>query len=335
MNPKKSRVVICGLGPLGLLTVPFILERASLELVGAVDIDPQLAGRDVGELAGLGRVLGVKVRPDLEKTLRDTEAHVCILTTVSDLARLKPQLETAIRAGAYVVSTCEELSYPWTTAPDFCHQIDQLARENGVAVLGTGVNPGFLMDFLPQALTAVCRKVERVIVQRVQDASKRRIPFQKKIGAGLSLEEFAQKIKDGTLRHVGLTESLHMIASQFGWKLERTQDVIEPVVASERWVGETMTVQPGMALGVLQTGRGFRDGQEVITLVFRASVGEPDSYDRVLIEGEPRIDSTIKGGVHGDTATCAITVNAIRSIMKAAPGLHTMVDVPSVAWFEG
>ena len=281
------------------------------------------------------RPLGVKIRADLEKTLRDTEAHVCILMTVSDVARLKPQLETAIRAGTYVVSTCEELSYPWLTAPDFSHQIDELARENGVAVLGTGVNPGFLMDFLPQALTAVCRSVSPVKVERFQDASKRRVPFQKKIGAGLTLEEFAQKINEKTLRHVGLTESIHMIASQFGWKLDKTEDIIEPVVAAERWVGEEMTVEPGMALGVLQTGRGFRKGEELITMVFRAAVGEPDPHDRVLIEGEPRIDSTIKGGVHGDTATCAISINAIRSVMKAAPGLHTMVDLPCVAWFEG
>lgn len=334
MNPRKLRVVLCGLGPLGLKTIPFIVERQNLDLVGAVDVNPDLAGKDVGELAGL-EPLGLRVRADLEKTLRDTEAHVCLLLTVSDMVRITPQIETALRCGAHVVSTCEELAYPWLTAPELSHRIDQLARENGVAVLGTGVNPGFLMDFLPQALTAVCRKVERVIVERYQDAARRRIPFQKKIGAGLTLEEFAQRIKEGTLRHVGLTESLHMIASQFGWKLDKTEDIIEPVVASERWTGEAMTVEPGMALGVLQTGRGYRNGREVISLIFKAAVGEAASYDRVLIEGEPRIDSVIRDGVHGDTATCAISVNAIRSVVKSSPGLRTMADVPSVAWSEG
>ena len=335
MTTNKVRVVLSGLGPLGLKTVPFLLERKRIELVGAVDIDPGLAGKDLGELAGLGKSLGLPVTADLGRTLHETNADVCVLMTVSDMVRLAPQVETAVNAGAHVVSTCEELSYPWLTAPKLSKELDALAKEKEVAVLGTGVNPGFLMDYLPQAMTGVCREVKSVLVERYQDASKRRIPFQRKIGAGLTLEEFEEKKRAGTLRHVGLTESMHMLATQFGWTLDRTDDIIEPVIAAERWVGEAMTVEPGMALGVLQTGRGFRDGAEVISLVFRASVGERDPYDRIVIKGTPTIDSKIAGGVHGDVATCAITVNAIRSVLDAKPGLRTMADVPSVAWFEG
>ena len=243
------------------------------------------------------------------------------------MLRITPLVEKVVSLGIPVVTTCEELLHPWETAPVLAQGIDSAAMEAGVAVLATGVNPGFLMDSLPAFLTSVCSHVDRIEVDRYQDASKRRIPFQRKIGAGLSIDEFESRKEEGSLRHVGLTESMDFIAAQLGWKLDRREDVISPVVAESVFQVAGKEFPAGIATGVRQVGSGYIGETEKIRLVFQAAVGEPESYDEVRIHGEPNITSRIAGGVHGDIATCAIVLNAIKTVLKARPGLRTMADV--------
>lgn len=326
----KIKVIQYGLGPIGNRATQYLLERKNLEIVGAVDIDPQKVGKDVGELAGLDPV-GVKATDQADELMAQAGADIAVLTTSSNLEVVKDQILGIAAHGLNVVSTCEELAYPWGTEPAIARQIDAAAREAGVSVLGTGVNPGFLMDLLPVVLTGVCREVKSVTVERLQDAQFRRLPFQKKIGAGLTLDEFKKKVGEGTLRHVGLTESVHMVAAKLGWKLDRTEDIIEPVVAKEKVETKAMTIEAGDCLGVNQTGRGIKDGEQVITLVFRAAIGEPEPRDRVHIVGDPEFAATIPGGVNGDVATCAIVVNAIPNVVAAQPGLRTMADIEPVS----
>jgi 4-hydroxy-tetrahydrodipicolinate reductase len=256
------------------------------------------------------------------------------VTTVSSIVALESQVAELAKAKLHIVSTCEELFFPWKTNPEISKRIDKVCRENGVVCVGTGVNPGYLMDFLATVLTGVCQKVERVEVWRVQDASVRRIPFQQKIGAGLTLEEFEVKKNKGTLRHVGLPESVDFIASRLGWKLDRNVETLEPVIACEDIHSGYKPILKGMACGVHQVGKGFVGDKEVITLNFRAAVGEPESYDQVKIDGEPKIQSRIAGGVNGDIATCAITLNVARSVLEASAGFKTMSDIPGVAFFK-
>ena len=325
-------LVQVGLGPLGRKIIQFARERPAFRIVAAVDPDPAFAGKTLGQVCGL-EGLDIPVRPSLREALKGARPAAAILTTVSDLGRITPQIEQLLACRLPVVSTCEELVYPWVTQPGLAARIDREARRRKVAVLGTGVNPGFLMDALPVFLTAVAQEVQAVRVTRLQDASLRRVPFQKKIGAGLTLEQFEAKRREGTLRHVGLTESMHLIAARLGWRLERTEDVLSPVVAQARLVTEALTIEPGQAAGVQQIGRGFADGVERITLTFRASIGEPLSEDTVEIAGRPPIVSTIRGGVNGDVATCAITLNAVPRVLEASPGLKTMLDIPLVSCF--
>lgn len=327
-------IVQVGLGPLGQKCVRFALERGTIDIVGAVDPAPDKVGKDLGELCGLKK-LGVTVSADLATALAGRKADAAVLTTVSSLRKIESQIAEIAAAGLNIVSTCEELSYPWDTEPEISARIDEVCKAHGIACLGTGVNPGYLMDFLPSALTAVCQRVDRIKVSRIQDASKRRIPFQQKIGAGLTTDQFSDKVKAGTLRHVGLTESMHMIANRMGWTLDSTTESLIPVIAeTDIEIGYT-PIRAGMARGVEQIGIGYMDGEEVITLEFRAGVGEPESYDKVEVFGEPNIESTIPGGVNGDIATCAITINALRSIVDARPGLRTMTDIPAVAYTAG
>jgi len=309
------RIAQIGIGPLGREMTRSIHARPNMEVVAAVDTDTRLQGQDLGKLCSLGH-LGISVASS---------------TTVSDLLRITPQIEEILEAGLPVVTTCEELTYPWITAPEMAARLDAKARDKGVAVLATGVNPGFMMDTLPICLSAVCQRVEAIKVSRIQDAVHRRLPFQRKIGAGLDPGTFEAKRRSGALRHVGLTESMHMIGSRFGWKLDHTEEEITPVIAETSFKTPTMTIKPGMAAGVQQIGRAFVGSEERITLIFRASIGERDPEDTVEILGEPHIVSTIAGGVHGDVATCAVALNAVPLILKAEPGLRTMIDLPPVA----
>ena len=326
-------IVHVGLGPLGQMMVKSAVERGSFQIVGVVDTDPAKVGKDLGELCGIGR-LGVPVCGTLDDALRGGPApRVAVVTTVSSLAAFEPQVAELARAKLPIVSTCEELSFPWRTQPELAGRIDKLCRGGAIACIGTGVNPGYLMDFFPTVLTGLCRKVTGVRVWRVQDASVRRIPFQQKIGAGLTLEQFEAKRRDGSLRHVGLPESVGFIAARLGWTLDRTTESLEPVVAERDVTTGYKPIAKGMARGVHQVGRGFVAGQEVITLNFKAAVGEPEPYEEVQIEGEPTFRSRIAGGINGDIATCAVTLNAARSILEVGPGLKTMADLPGLSWF--
>jgi hypothetical protein len=322
-----------GIGPLGQKVLRYAVERGCFNIVGAVDPDPEKAGKDLGQLCGI-EPLGITIRDNLADAIEGQSVDVALVTTVSSLVALESQVAEIANARLNIVSTCEELFYPWKTNPEVAGRIDEICRRNGVACVGTGVNPGYLMDLLPTILSGLCQNVRKVEVWRVQDASVRRIPFQQKIGAGLTLEQFEAKRKAGTLRHVGLSESVDFIAERLGFKLDKSTESLEPVIAESQIDTGYKPIVKGMTCGVHQVGRGFVGDKEVITLNFRAAVGEPESYDQVHIDGEPEIKSRIAGGVNGDIATCAITLNAVRSILQAGPGLKTMAQIPPIAFFK-
>jgi hypothetical protein len=329
------RVLHVGLGPIGIGVVRQVATRTGFRIVGAVDIDPAKIGKDVGEVASLGRKLRVPVTGDMSAAIRKTRPDVVALCTSSSLARVTPQIEGILKLKVPIVSTTEELSYPEYSNRRLARKIDALARKAGVAVLGTGVNPGFVMDALPIALTGVCERVDAVHVDRIQDASIRRLPFQQKIGSGLTPAEFQAKVDGGSVRHVGLTESIAMIAAALGWKLDRITDEIVPKIAGKPVSSEFLAVKKGQVCGIVQDGTGYREGEPVITLHMEAYLGAPESYDAVRIDGSPAIDMKLSGGVHGDIATASITVNSIPKVVAAPPGLHTMRSLPLPSFFGG
>ena len=324
-----------GLGPIGTAIVKQVAARPGFKIVGAVDIDPAKSGRDLGDVVGLPKRLGVKISSDAVKALKYTKPDVAVLCTSSSIKKVLPQIETILKSKTAIVSTTEELSYPGYTHIRQARQIHALAKKAKVAVLGTGVNPGFAMDALPIALTGVCERVDRVIVHRVQDARIRRLPFQQKIGAGLTTEQFQKKVDDGSVRHVGLTESIAMIADALGWTLDRISDDIQPKLASVTISSEFLAVDPGYVCGIIQDGVGYRKGEAVIKLHMEAYLGSPETYDSVEIEGSPSLTMKIAGGIHGDVATASIVVNSIPKVLAAAPGLHTMRDLALPSFFPG
>jgi hypothetical protein len=329
------RVVHFGLGPIGAGVVRQVAERAGFRIVGAVDIDPAKAGRDLGDVAGVGRPLRVKVSPDARKTIKSTKPDVVVLCTSSSLKSVLPQIESILTLRVPIVSTTEELAYPTKGNMRYARAIHQLAKKAKVAVLGTGVNPGFVMDALPIMLTGVCERVEAVRVERIQDARIRRLPFQQKIGTGLTREQFQRKVDEGSVRHVGLAESVSMIADALDWKLDRITDEIQPRIATATVASEYLAVDPGYVCGIVQDGIGYRKGTPVITLHMEAYLGAPESYDSVEITGSPALTMKVAGGVHGDIATASIVVNSLPKILEVPPGLHTMRDMPLPSFFGG
>jgi len=329
------RVMHFGLGPIGAAVVKQVATRPGFKIVGAIDIDPAKVGRDLGDIVGLSKRIGVKVSADAGRALKSAKPDVVVLCTTSSIKKVLPQIDTILKSKIAIVSTTEELSYPGYTHIRQARQVHALAKKARVAVLGTGVNPGFAMDALPIALTAVCERVDRVVVNRIQDARIRRLPFQQKIGAGLTTEQFQKKVDDGSVRHVGLTESIAMIADALGWTLDRITDDIQPKLASVTISSEFLAVDPGYVCGIVQDGVGFRKSEPVIKLHMEAYLGSPETYDSVDIEGSPNLSMRIAGGIHGDVATASIVVNSIPKVLQAAPGLHTMRDLPLPSFFAG
>jgi 4-hydroxy-tetrahydrodipicolinate reductase len=327
------KIVQYGVGPIGAELAKYSLKKTGLSFVGAIDIDPKKIGMDLGEAVG-GERIGVSITNESKKLLAKTKPNLILHSTGSYLKDVKPQLLEIMKSGADIISTCEELSYPYLKNPKIAKELDTAARKHNVTLLGTGINPGFLMDTLVLTATGVCQDVKKIKCSRIQDASYRRLPFQKKIGASLTVEEFRSKVADGTIKHVGFQESIAMIASTLGWKLDRIDETIEPKLAEKTVSSEFLTVEAGQVAGVDQTATGIVGGESLIVLNLQAYLGCPDPKEWTVIDGVPRIDLTIKNGVHGDLATAAVVVNCIPRVLNAKPGLMTMKDLPVPAgWF--
>jgi len=323
------RVVQFGLGPIGQASARLALSRPDLQLVGALDLDPDRVGKDVGEVLGVDAI-GAPVRNDAEAALVEWKPDVVLHTTLSFLDKIEGQLLTCIAAGAHIVSSSEELFWPFQRDADFCTRVDSAAKEAGVSVVGTGVNPGFVMDLFPVVLSGVIAKVDRVDVSRSVDAGRRRGPLQKKVGAGLSVDEFRAKEAAGGFGHIGMVESGLALAAGFGWADAVVTETFGPHISEGAHETPHASVQPGDVAGIHQTVTVTVDGVERATLTLTMAVGAPDE-DRVHIQGDPNLTVVVEGGTFGDTATVAAVVNSAAKVAAARPGLLTVLDLPAAA----
>jgi 4-hydroxy-tetrahydrodipicolinate reductase len=313
------RTLLFGLGPIGAGIGRLAVERESVTIVGAADGAPDKAGRPLHNVLGIAPndPLSTPVAADAQRALAATKPQLVLHATGSYLPDVLPQLLTCARAGANVISTCEELSFPWVRHPELAKQLDAEARAAGVTILGTGVNPGFVMDTLAFALSAVCQRVQRVRLTRIVDVSKRREQLQRKVGVGISLDEFAAKVQAGRFGHVGLKESCWLLAEGLGWRLDLLDETIEPARGPD-----------GRAAGMRQTATGAVNGRTVIEALVEMSTQAERPRDEIEIDGVPPVRMLIEGGVMGDLATAAIVVNAIPRVVEHSPGLITMLDLP-------
>ena len=321
------RVIQYGLGPIGCAIAHQLTKRHGLTLVGSVEIDPAKVGKDLGETIGLDRPLGVTVAESLKKALAQAKADLVVHTTSSHFSAFLPQIIEILKAGLDVVSTAEELSFPWLAHPEEAAEIDAVAksvgkncaRYRGESWLSYG-RPTTLPD---QPLPTSGPHRGDTGNQRLRPAG----PFQKKIGSGMTVETFNAKMASSEMGHVGLPESVGMLVLTLGKHLVRTESSVEPVIAEHAIKTSAVDVEPGQVRGLKQVVRAYTDEGEFMTLTFLAALEEEDEKDTIKLTGKPNLEVTLQG-TNGDIATVAIVVNAIWPVKEARPGLLTMPDLP-------
>lgn len=315
------RVVFYGLGSIGIRALQIAMSDPKFNIVGAIDTDESKIGKDLANLVGSDKDTGIKVLSDPERVLSQTHPHVVVHSTTSLIKEVSSQLEIVASAEVNCVSSCEELFFPTPGNQNIFQKLDELSRKRGITILGTGVNPGFVMDTLPLFLTGPCREVKRIKVERVVDVSTRRLPLQRKVGVTLKPKEFKKKVGQKGLGHRGLSQSIYFLAAGLGWKLDEVQEKVEPAIASEKMITKYFTVQTGQVTGIKHTGYGIKDGKVLISLHLYMYADAKDPHDRIVIQGVPPLDVRIEGGISGDDATASILVNSVPSVKQAPPGV--------------
>src|ERR1041385_170367 len=323
----KLKLAQFGLGPIGLETLKLAASKPWAEVIGGIDIDPAKIGQDLAQLTGDRKLRGRKVYSSLSELLRHKKPDIVFHTAVSKFKTAFPQIEPMARRGISVVSSCEELLFPQLREPALAASLDKICKKSGARVIGTGVNPGFVMDVLPLCMTGVSREVRAVHIQRVVNASTRRGPLQKKIGSGLPPAEFRRRFRLGEMGHAGLKESLALVAHALGWKVRDITETGDAVVAKKGIRTKFLSVQKGQTCGLHQRAQAKVNGKVRLTLDLKMYLDAPNPHDAIEIEGEPPLNVLIDGGVAGDHATVAALVNTARRILDTPPGLLLMTDL--------
>ncbi|MFW9888080.1 MAG: Gfo/Idh/MocA family oxidoreductase [Candidatus Thorarchaeota archaeon] len=329
---KPFSVLQVGFGTIGRPVAEAIIDRSNLQLVAVVDVDPELNGKPVTAFITKSADSTARIYPTIDAAFENIPGPIdaALVLTSSSLEKVKPTIIRCLEAGMHVVSICEELSYPYARHPALSKEIDKAAKEAGKSVLGTGINPGYLMDLLPIVLTAPCQSVDVIHVTRVINSARRRASFQKKVGTSMSVKEFAEAIESGAITgHVGLVESMRLIDDALGLNLDRFEEFPPEAVITEKEIETSFAkIEVGNVLGLKSRGVGSKKNQTIITLDFIAYAGASPEYDEIKIEGHPTVTSRIEGGVMGDFGTVAMAINMIPTVAHTPPGLHTMKDLP-------
>ena len=320
-------VAVMGLGHVGRQIALAARAHPRLELVGAIDRDGGLVGKSLGALLE-DPTVDLTVTRDLGSLQNKLRGGALLIATTSRVEEIASQLELAFKAGLHVVSTCEELAYPWLYHDEVADRIDAAARRAGVCAVGTGVNPGFVLDRLVAAAGACTGKIVRAHAERVVDARHRRKALLQKIGAGLTEEAFDARAERDEIGHVGLAESCALAALGLGLDCDEVEEELAPVIAEEDVPG-AIPVKAGQVAGVAQSARGFSEGREVIRLDLTIAAGAEPAGDVIRIEGEPNVELRIEGGMPGEAATAWAVVNCVPSVIRSEPGLLTVLDLPS------
>jgi 4-hydroxy-tetrahydrodipicolinate reductase len=327
------RVLVLGTGQMGSGIARLVLKKLGLELVGAYARRAERSGEDLGPLIGLEKALDIAVSNDLAAVIDQTRPHVAIQATCSRLADARDEISTLLQQGVNVISIAEEMAYPACSSPAIAEELSKLAVEHGVSLLGTGINPGFVLDLLIIALSGVCADIQTIRAKRVNDLSGYGPTVLRSQGVGLTPDEFRRGIEAGTVvGHFGFRESIAMIGQALGWQIERVEETREPIIAHVRCRTPYVTVEPGQVAGCHHTAVAFREDRPVISLIHPQQV-HPDlegieTGDWIEIEGTPDISLSGSPEIPGGVATTALAVNMIPRVLNAPPGLYCMADLP-------
>lgn len=337
---KKIRVAMWGFGAMGSGMVRLMLEKQGLEVVGVIDRRPEVVGQDIGDLLKLGKKVGIKVSASPEEVLDKNKVDICLHAIHSFTKHVFDSLTVILNKGINVITIAEEMSCPQAQEPELARQLDEMAKKNGITILGTGINPGFVLDQLVVNLSGACLNVKRIEASRINDLS----PFGKTVmetqGVGTTPEVFAAGIKDGSIvGHIGFPESIRIISDAIGLEVDKIEETREPIISNTHRETPVVKVEPGMVAGCRHIGIGYSKGVEVIKLIhpqqIHPGVENVDTGDYIKIEGDPCINMSIKPEIPGGKGTMAAAVNMIPIVIKATPGLKRMSDLPVPACLMG
>ena len=329
---KKIKVAQFGLGPIGIESVKLAAEKDWIDIVGGVDIDPAKVGKSIGEVTGRAALNDAKIYKSFDELYERARPDVVLHTAGSkadvSIQQIKPMAERGVSA----VSSCEELLVPRFRAPALAEELDAICKKNNARVLGTGVNPGFVMDVLPVCITGVSRTVEHIYCERVVNATTRRMPLQKKIGSGMDPDEMRRLFKEGKAGHAGFLESLALVGHAMKWEFTDTYELFEPMIAPYDITTKFFNVKKGQCCGIHQQVVGKVGDVQRVYLDLKMYLDAKDPHDAVKITGDPSLDVRVNGGIAGDHATVASLVNAIPRVLAAPAGVLLMTDIAVPAW---
>jgi len=336
MRKKNVKVAIWGFGAMGSGMAEVLLRKQGVDIVGVCDIHPDRVGKSMFDVLGVskGDRKDVVIKGDITKVIKKQSADVVLLCTDSFTAKTFDKIKLIVELGINVVSTAEEMSYPKAQEPKLAAKINKLAKANGVSVLGTGINPGLMMDLLAILMTGACTDVEYVKCERVNSLSPFGPAVMEEQGVGITLEEFNKQSEAGHLAgHVGFNESVTMICDAIGWKLDKAvEQTMAPIVSNVHRKTKYAEVLPGNVAGCTMKGYGYVDGKLAVEMIHPQQI-EPElegtnTGDYVVIKGTPNVNLSNKPEIPGGIGTIAMCINMIPHVINARPGLHTMIDLP-------
>lgn len=327
------KVIVCGLGAMGSGMVKLLDQKAGVEIVAAIDKAPDKVGKSLKEVFQLNGHENIIISDNFDEIINNQDADVVLLAIDSFLHKVYPYIASVLKAKKNCITIAEEMAYPYTIDQELSESLDALAKENKVTLLGTGVNPGFVLDTLVVVLTAACRKVEKIKAVRINDLSPFGTTVMKTQGVGTTPEAFEQGIKDGSIvGHIGFMQSIPLVAKALGLAIDEIEEVREPIISNTYRKTEYVEVHPGMVAGCRHVAYGKKNGEVVITMEHPQQVlpalENIKTGDYIEITGDPSISMSITPETPGGIGTIALAVNMIPQVIAAEAGLKTMIDLP-------
>jgi hypothetical protein len=332
---ENVKVAIWGFGAMGSGMANMLLTKKGIDIIGVCDMHPARAGKSIFEILGVerGNREDIIIKADIDEVLTEKCCDICLCATDSFTKSAFPKLKSVLEKKINVISTAEEMSYPQAKNPELATALNKIAKENGVTILGTGINPGLIMDLLVVCLTGCMTEVTHVEAKRVNSLSPFGPAVMEEQGVGMKVDDFNAGVKDGSLAgHVGFIESVNMIADSMGWKVDKFEQQMAPIVTTVDRKSPYGFAAAGDVAGVNMTGQGYVDGEVKIDMIHPQQI-EPEmegtfTGDYITIKGTPEVNMSIKPEVDGGLGTIAMCVNMIPHVINAKPGLKTMIDLP-------
>ena len=331
---KNVKVIIWGLGAMGGGIAKMLTKKKGVDIVGAIDIGAKLGKSMYEVIPGIERgdredvIVGTP-----EEVIKEGAADIVVVCTNSFTRDVFDKLVFVMEKGMNVITSAEEMAYPKAQEPELAKKLDEVAKKNGVTVLGTGINPGLIMDLLVILWTGACETVDHIVSRRVNSLSPFGPAVMEEQGIGMEVAEFEKRKADGTMAgHVGFAESVGMICDALGWKLEKFEQDMEPIVTDVDRKSPYGFAAAGHVAGVAMKGWGTVDGEVKIEMDHPQQI-EPEQVgvhtgDYVQIKRVPPVNMANTPEIEGGIGTMAMIMNTIPHVINARPGLKTMIDIP-------